>query len=143
MKYRIYDTEEKEYITVLWNDNHEWHYNIYLTQDGEPIFIDHMTGDSVAYEVDRYIIEFCSGLPDKNKHEYFEGDLFKVRGIIKVIKFVPEMAGFCMLNIDMIKTATVDNYAYIRPGWWKDFYDEIEYCGNIHDNPGIAEVGNE
>lgn len=72
---------------------------------------------------DRYVIEQCTGLKDKNGRLIYEGDIVKFReiGVITWSKYAP--AFICE-----------------KDGWnVADVGKKLEIIGNIHENPELLE----
>ena len=129
--------------------NNVWLYGFYLQNCGAHFVCpdEFATGKSWDdYEIDPDTRGEFTGRKDKNGKEIYEGDVVSVNGEYpKVVKYIEEWLSFCVANIDTITTPPMSswpdeyNYQQLSPGWWKDFQNEIEVIGNIHDNPELLE----
>lgn len=120
----------------------EWAYGE-LTQHDNLIWLEECEYFSGAYVQPDTIGQF-TGLYDKNGKEIYEGDVFSVDGKYpKVVKYIEEWLSFCVANIDTLTTPPMSSwpeksiYMQLSSDWWKDFQNEIEVIGNVHENPEL------
>lgn len=96
-----------------------------ITEDGYVIEI--KNDGTTEYWKNRFIIEFSTGLEDKNGKEICEGDIVRCYGddrfIAPVIRH-DESGGFCWVSCYKEECFIPES-------------DEVEVIGNIHDNPEL------
>lgn len=99
-----------------------------IAEDGHVIEI--KNDGTTEYWKDRFIIEFGTGLKDKNGKEICEGDIIRCHGddrfIAPVIRH-DNSGGFCWVSC-------YDEICFIPES------DEVEVIGNIHDAPELLEA---
>jgi len=90
---------------------------------------------------DTHIIQFFTGLPDKNEREIYEDDLCKdEKETVYQVVWVEDHAEW---GLKIIKTKWVSCQGLTFPLWQytKDGICEVEVSGNSHDNPELLEYG--
>ena len=129
LKYRIYDTVDREYVEVD---------AIRLTPSGVAVWLEETEPD---VNLKRYIIELCTGLKDKNGKLIYEGDIVKEwfgeTGTYQVI-WEDVTASFIFSNIND------EDYNYDlrdNPDLFTD--QDLEVVGNIHENHELLEAQDE
>lgn len=98
---------------------------------------------------DRFIVEHCTGLNDKNSKEIYEGDILQAEhfsytgtyGLV-VIKF-GEYVDTGFLDDSNYEAQGVGFHAYLTKvketcGIQKDMMQGMVVIGNIHENPELA-----
>lgn len=121
MKYRVYDTKRKKYVT----DFPYW----MLKPNGELVENDY--GDEVGHP--DCIVEFSSGIPDQNGVEIYDGDIVKINPDVEEVfrvksgKVYYQGGAFFVGTADSILNSihTLVDFNYILRG---------SVVGNIHDN---------
>ena len=66
----------------------------------------------------------------------FDGDKFRVRSSVKIIKYIDSKMAFCLINeddIQYLETLGDGLYQTASDKLWNDFSDDMELIGNIHD----------
>ena len=66
----------------------------------------------------------------------FVGDIVKIGGYLRVIRFEEENSSFCFANVCELKH---ESWKYINQSpnleWWQKYAENIEVVGNIYQNP--------
>ena len=78
-----------------------------------------------------HIINFCTGLKDKNGKLIYEDDIVDTQQWRMVIKFDEYRAMFCMINPIKKHSKT--------PLYNADYANRLEVIGNIYENPELLE----
>lgn len=118
MKFRVYDKQEKKYVDLknnpLWMDN-----------EGDFYFISDLpccSCEGMSFYSDRYVVEFSTGLKDKNGVEIFEGDQVRCE------------YGYC--GSPKMHNRTIIYIAEYKQGQYYGLCDSeiysMEIIGNIH-----------
>ena len=79
-----------------------------------------------------HIINFCTGLKDKNGKLIYEDDIVDTRQGRMVVKFDEYRAMFCMIDPAQNHTET--------PLYNADYANRLEVIGNIYENTELLEV---
>lgn len=119
--YRAWDKERKCYISDSFLNQ------LYLRMDGRVIWWSHV--HKFEDVTDKFDIEFCTGLTDKNGKDldWWEGDVFEDAGILKVI--VKDKGCFWFENVKSKRRIPCYEIAE-SSGCWAE---EINKVGNIHE----------
>lgn len=112
---------------VWCNNRNEW--------EKDPVFLDkqgnlfHMmrSGNLMQCRPDTHIVQFFTGLKDKNSKDIFEGDIIKVEGCYLAVIYDEKLAAFIAKN-------GWDDYLYA-------LYKKAEVVGNIFETPHLLEGG--
>lgn len=116
---------------VWCKDKNQWEEDYcVLTSDG--VLLHRVRSLWVPLNKDTHIIQFCTGLKDKNDKEIFEGDIVIYDDYNGEIYWNEEIAIF-ELNYD---GTIVTDFDHIYP-------KELEVISNIYENSELLEVDNE
>lgn len=125
-RFRAWDKQDKEliyeaentYDCQSYNGHTIWHDNFACLLDDE----------------ERYIVEQCTGLKDKNGRLIYEGDILKDhRQEGGIVKWNNDSAGFAVYEI--LETGFFVGGLFD----WLDKDTNYEVIGNIHENPELLE----
>lgn len=114
-------------------DNGEWVKGDLVTyKNGDCyIFVEELTGALHGYFVDPETVCECTGIPDKNGAEIFEGDI----AITKTTS--SEFVGCISYSTEYVRFVCTTKSKIPYP---MDKRFEYEVIGNIYDNPELLEV---
>ena len=114
--FRVWDVKNKEYLTCI-NDTLRFSCDGIVTI---PI-----------NQHDKYIIQQCIGLRDKNKILIFEGDILQILGYPKKYITKWHLASYEWVYCDK----PGDKNRWSVP--WADLHPDAEIIGNIYENPDL------
>ena len=90
----------------------------------------------IEYDHNRYVLQQCTGLRDKNGNLIYEGDIVKILFCEFVIQYCDKCKSFqCFYNNEC--------YACLGDLHWFELLEDLENCevlGNIYENPELLEV---
>lgn len=119
-------------------DNGEWIYGDLIHHNSIASKTSIVT-ESVKDYRDCFVVDYTvgqfTGLHDKYGKEIYEGDIYKnvITGMRYVIEWLNDTSSF-------ISRITGMEYHY----WLvRGYFDDMEYVGNIHDNPELLKGGEE
>ena len=121
-EYRVYDTEQKRYIT----DERMW----FITTDGTLYYL--KTENAGFIKADNCVVEHAVGLPDKNKNQIFEGDIVKSNIFASPRIFVVR---YCIAECKFQLKNRNAEYGISNVG-----IPAYEVVGNIHDNSELLKT---
>jgi len=122
IKFRIWCANKKE-----WEKN-----NCVISLSGSLFDMD----NRIIMRRETHILEFSTGLHDKNGKEIFEGDIVEIIHPCWYSKCKTEFknGGFIFTELNNpVENSAVTTYSFMRNKW------KIEVIGNIHDNPELLE----
>lgn len=119
VKFRIYDTERKEYV-------HEPFFRITIANNGK---IYNSENDEWYLPNSRYIIQFYTGLKDKNGKEIFDGDIITCE--IYERENQDEYSSGVPIKVEWSKECS-GFYPFIKASQWRSSVEEVEIIGNIY-----------
>lgn len=122
LKFRAWDKRYKQYVKP---------YAICL--DGRAISIAEPNNDLETLDSERVIIEFNTGLKDKNGEMIYEGDIVLDcydGDDAFIVEWDKDTASFILTDTEHILNVSFDNF-------YPDKY--LEIIGNIHDNKELIE----
>lgn len=130
MRYRVYDTEKKQWVKD----------NIYLNPNGELFLIKQalfgMVKIPLALDTNRYIYHVAIDLLDKNQVQVHEGDYIKAqvaedKSVIGLVTFAAELSSYVILCLESDEFYTLGS----------SVSSEIQIIGNVFD--GYEKVNND
>lgn len=94
-----------------------------------------------GYEVDPQTVGHFSGIMDSKGQKIFDGDILEVTlsdmsSINKLVRFIPEMAAFCLANnYDLQYKGKWQIWHHFDQEWIKETSAVV--IGNYYDNPDL------
>lgn len=141
LKFRVWDNVEKKYL-----DCDDDYIDYAITRDGILILIANDNSDCrhIYLDKDRYIIEQCTGLKDKNGKLIFEGDVVIYEVFVSdwsdekrkgygIVYYDDDQHAFGVKTIRQTVTSSFGLNKLIS---------EIEVISNIHENPEFLNANN-
>lgn len=125
-KFRIYDLERKHYLRVIQDETTKA--EGFAAFYGKYNNICKSLSFFLCHDVDRWVIEQCTGLKDKKGHLIFEGDILEAGGRRYVV---------CWAHHGFVMRFTPDSASSYPLGGT----DLFEIVGNVHDTPLNDNVG--
>lgn len=129
-KFRIYDLEQKHYLRVIQDEitGAEGFAAFY----GKYNNICKPMSFFLCHDIDRWVIEQCTGLKDKNGNLIYEDDILEISMIIKPsdkhkakVYYNEKKAVWQLYHWDTDKTTLLSDY----------LDSQIEIIGNVHEQP--------
>lgn len=129
--FRVFNTIEKRYDP---SDQ------IVLTPYGNVFW--YSASDNCGYDfediTEKVVVEFFTGLLDKNGKEIYEGDIVKkhdtyrkYNGKIGEVRYATHTLGEFVIHTDE------DTWAFYYPDGSNFYPEQLEVIGNIHENPEL------
>lgn len=126
--YRVYDKKEKQYSDATFS----------IDQHGI-VYIQDEDGYWEEIDEERYVVELCTDLEDKNGKMIHEGDIVNAIGV-GIAQVIDSPSGEWILSYRREPDEIEDGFACVVPknkpsGLWKTALTSyIEIVGNIHEN---------
>ena len=115
-------------------------FGMMISQDGKLLYMDvgHEFQEVPSENCIDYIVEYPTGLKDKNGKEIYEGDIVKLGEDIYEVLF-DSYGQFCIENKKLHWTK--DSFSFNSVDVWDSKRDEllVKVVGNIHMNPELLE----
>lgn len=123
MEYRIYDTQEKEYVE---EPDGRW----MLSREGN---LYNSENDKWYTPGDRYLIEKYTYRIDKQGNKVFEGDIISKGGTNYTVRWVEKLCGFHCYGDDGDKYGAYTLSLSTNTGYNEQELKKYKIVGNIHD----------
>lgn len=121
-EYRVYDTEQKRYVT----DERMW----FIATDGTLYCL--KTENAGLVKAHNCVVEWATGLTDDKKNKIFDGDILRTSNKNEPIWYVDyKLCCFCVNQRNVNYSCRLDEF---------EVETELEVIGNIHDNPELLKA---